>query len=73
MFTMLLTIFKGLSTSNLLQQYREGSSSSDHVKLWQMERITSAALPIILPAALIMENPLLDGILATLVVVHTHW
>ncbi|XP_051167204.1 succinate dehydrogenase [ubiquinone] cytochrome b small subunit, mitochondrial [Leptopilina boulardi] len=62
-----------LPASNLSLQYRMGSSNADHVKLWQMERITSAALPIVLPAAFIMENPLLDSLLAVLVVVHTHW
>ena len=37
------------------------------------EKLVSSALPIIIPAALIMENAALDGIMSVLVVMHTHW
>ncbi|XP_033229289.1 succinate dehydrogenase [ubiquinone] cytochrome b small subunit, mitochondrial [Belonocnema kinseyi] len=54
-------------------QCRMSSSGGDHVRLWQIERITSVALPVLLPACLILESPVLDSLLAVLVVIHTHW
>lgn len=49
------------------------ATAGDHVRLWVMEKVVSAALPILLPTALIMENQILDGLLSVLVVIHTHW
>ncbi|KOC67599.1 Putative succinate dehydrogenase [ubiquinone] cytochrome b small subunit, mitochondrial [Habropoda laboriosa] len=53
---------------------RKGSTTTgDHVRLWVIERIAAAALPIIIPAALISESVILDGIMSVLVVMHSHW
>ncbi|CAL7951433.1 unnamed protein product [Xylocopa violacea] len=49
------------------------TATGDHVRLWVLEKITSAALPIIIPVALMTENAILDGIMSVLVIMHTHW
>ncbi|XP_035719265.1 succinate dehydrogenase [ubiquinone] cytochrome b small subunit, mitochondrial-like [Vespa mandarinia] len=54
-------------------QSRFASTDGNHVRLWVMEKIISAALPILLPASLLLENQVVDGILAILVVMHMHW
>ncbi|XP_047352810.1 succinate dehydrogenase [ubiquinone] cytochrome b small subunit, mitochondrial [Vespa velutina] len=54
-------------------QSRFASTDGSHVRLWVMEKIISAALPILLPASLLLENQVVDGILAILVVMHMHW
>ncbi|XP_076620457.1 succinate dehydrogenase, subunit D [Colletes latitarsis] len=57
-----------------LQQNRKAATTSgDHVRLWVFEKIVSAALPAVIPAALLMENAVLDGLMSVLVVMHTHW
>ena len=38
-----------------------------------MEKLVSLALPVVIPAALICDNKLLDGAMSLLVVMHTHW
>ncbi|XP_003707165.2 succinate dehydrogenase, subunit D [Megachile rotundata] len=56
-------------------QFNRKSSgiTGDHVRLWVFEKIASAALPIVIPAALMMENSILDGLMSVLIVMHTHW
>ncbi|KAF7399642.1 hypothetical protein HZH68_008234 [Vespula germanica] len=54
-------------------QSRFTSTGGNHVRLWVMEKIVSAALPILLPASLLLENQIVDGVLAILVVMHMHW
>ncbi|XP_027204737.2 succinate dehydrogenase, subunit D [Dermatophagoides pteronyssinus] len=52
------------------------SSSSgvhNHAKIWVIEKIVSAALLAIIPAALIYPNPILDYCLAFSLVIHCHW
>ncbi|XP_011315482.1 putative succinate dehydrogenase [ubiquinone] cytochrome b small subunit, mitochondrial [Fopius arisanus] len=49
------------------------SSTGDHVKLWQMERVVAAAFIVLLPGILIVQNVVLDGLFAALLVMHAHW
>lgn len=49
------------------------SATSDHSKLWVMEKITSLALVPLIPLGLIMPNKIIDSILAVLLVAHMHW
>ncbi|KAF3427307.1 hypothetical protein E2986_02556 [Frieseomelitta varia] len=42
---------------------RSASTSGDHVRLWVLERVIATALPFLIPAALITENSILDGIM----------
>ncbi|CAD1471261.1 unnamed protein product, partial [Heterotrigona itama] len=42
---------------------RNASTSGDHVRLWVLERVVSTALPFLIPAALITENSILEGIM----------
>ncbi|XP_033325067.2 succinate dehydrogenase, subunit D [Megalopta genalis] len=60
-------------TAGALQQSRNAATTGDHVRLWVIERVVSVALPIIIPAALIMENSILDAVMSILVVMHAHW
>ncbi|XP_076754498.1 succinate dehydrogenase, subunit D [Xylocopa sonorina] len=52
---------------------KASAATGDHVRLWVLEKIASAALPIVIPAALMTENAILDGLMSVLVVIHTHW
>ncbi|KAK9306219.1 hypothetical protein QLX08_002965 [Tetragonisca angustula] len=52
---------------------RNASTSGDHVRLWVLERVIATALPFLIPAALITESSILDGIMSVLIVMHTHW
>ncbi|KAL2722863.1 hypothetical protein V1478_009726 [Vespula squamosa] len=54
-------------------QCRFANTGGNHVRLWVTEKIVSAALPILLPTSLLLENQIIDGILAVLVVMHMHW
>ncbi|KAL7298268.1 succinate dehydrogenase [ubiquinone] cytochrome b small subunit, mitochondrial [Trichogramma pretiosum] len=58
--------------NNLIQK-RSMSSHGDHVNIWKLERVVSAAFVPLLPLCLILENPILDGALAILSVIHVHW
>ncbi|XP_017768222.1 PREDICTED: succinate dehydrogenase [ubiquinone] cytochrome b small subunit, mitochondrial-like [Nicrophorus vespilloides] len=49
------------------------AAKGDHTKLWTMEKALSASLLGIVPAAIMMPNPILDNLLATAVVIHFHW
>ncbi|THK32896.1 succinate dehydrogenase [ubiquinone] cytochrome b small subunit, mitochondrial [Diachasma alloeum] len=49
------------------------SSTGDHVKLWQMERVVAAAFIVLLPGVLLVQNVILDGAFAALLVMHAHW
>ncbi|XP_063982174.1 succinate dehydrogenase [ubiquinone] cytochrome b small subunit, mitochondrial [Diachasmimorpha longicaudata] len=49
------------------------SSTGDHVKLWQMERVVAAAFIVLLPGVLMVQNIILDGLFAALLVMHAHW
>jgi len=48
-------------------------SSGDHARLWQVERLFSAAFIALLPGMVILQNPIVDGLFALLVVMHAHW
>lgn len=52
---------------------RNTSTGADHVRVWVMEKLVSLALPIVIPAALITDNKLLDAAMSLLIVMHTHW
>lgn len=54
-------------------QCRFASTDGDHVRLWLIERIVSAALPILLPASFMVESAAIDVAVAVLVVMHMHW
>lgn len=60
-------------TANSLIQTRSQSTHGDHVNLWKLERIVSAAFVPLLPLCLLLDNPVLDGLLAVLSVIHVHW
>ncbi|NP_001165803.1 succinate dehydrogenase [ubiquinone] cytochrome b small subunit, mitochondrial isoform X1 [Nasonia vitripennis] len=60
-------------TANSLIQTRSQSTHGDHVNLWKLERIVSAAFVPLLPLCLMLDNPVLDGLLAVLSVIHVHW
>ncbi|XP_057338372.1 succinate dehydrogenase [ubiquinone] cytochrome b small subunit, mitochondrial [Microplitis mediator] len=49
------------------------SSTGDHVRLWQLERIASAAFIVLFPACFLLQNAVVDLLFSTLLVVHTHW
>ncbi|XP_043278687.1 succinate dehydrogenase [ubiquinone] cytochrome b small subunit, mitochondrial isoform X2 [Venturia canescens] len=65
-------VLSELPTSSLLQ-CRASSTHGDHVRLWQIERIVSAAFIVLLPACIMLENSVVDALFATLVVMHAHW
>ena len=52
---------------------RRSSSSIQSSKHWKIEKILSGVLLGLIPAALILENNILDYVLATALVVHGHW
>lgn len=45
----------------------------DHTKIWYVERIVSASLALIVPAALVNPCPALDVALALAFVMHNYW
>ncbi|XP_023176139.1 succinate dehydrogenase [ubiquinone] cytochrome b small subunit, mitochondrial [Drosophila hydei] len=52
---------------------RMASATSSHTRLWTIERIVSAGLLAVIPAAFIAPSQVLDALLAISVVIHTHW
>ncbi|XP_012285241.1 succinate dehydrogenase [ubiquinone] cytochrome b small subunit, mitochondrial [Orussus abietinus] len=54
-------------------QLRMATTGGDHVRLWQIERLLSTALIPILPACVILQNPVVDGLTAILIVMHSYW
>ncbi|XP_017134053.1 succinate dehydrogenase [ubiquinone] cytochrome b small subunit, mitochondrial [Drosophila elegans] len=52
---------------------RMASAESSHTLLWTVERVVSAGLLAIIPAAFIAPSQVLDALLAVSVVIHTHW
>ncbi|XP_034249583.1 succinate dehydrogenase [ubiquinone] cytochrome b small subunit, mitochondrial [Thrips palmi] len=54
------------------KSYSAGAGHS-HSNLWTIERALSAALIVIIPAALASPNKLLDTIAAVSLVMHCHW
>lgn len=54
------------------KSYSAGAGHS-HSKLWTIERALSAALIVIIPAALAAPNKLLDTLAAVSLVMHCHW
>ncbi|EDV94985.1 succinate dehydrogenase [ubiquinone] cytochrome b small subunit, mitochondrial [Drosophila grimshawi] len=52
---------------------RMASASSNHTGLWTIERIVSAGLLAVIPAAFIAPSQIMDALLAVSVVIHTHW
>ncbi|KZC05310.1 PREDICTED: succinate dehydrogenase [ubiquinone] cytochrome b small subunit, mitochondrial [Dufourea novaeangliae] len=65
--------FPATTTVGLQQTRNAATPTGDHVKMWVLERIVAMALPIVMPAAFIMENAALDGLMSVLVVMHMHW
>ncbi|XP_076643177.1 succinate dehydrogenase, subunit D [Halictus rubicundus] len=68
-----LAKFPKTTTVGLQQNRNAATPTGDHVRLWVMERVIAVALPIVIPAALITESAILDGVMSVLVVMHTHW
>lgn len=54
-------------------QTRAASTQGDHVRLWLIERMVSASFLSLIPAALLFESKFIDIILASAIVMHTHW
>jgi len=52
---------------------RMASAASSHTLLWTVERIVSAGLLAVIPAAFIAPSQVLDALMAISVVIHTHW
>ncbi|XP_034936504.1 succinate dehydrogenase [ubiquinone] cytochrome b small subunit, mitochondrial [Chelonus insularis] len=49
------------------------ASSTDHVRLWQLERLVAAAFIVVFPSVILLQNSLVDLIFSVLTVVHFHW
>ncbi|XP_066581174.1 succinate dehydrogenase [ubiquinone] cytochrome b small subunit, mitochondrial [Prorops nasuta] len=49
------------------------NQNESHVRLWLLEKLISVPLPLLLPAALITGNFVLETLLSTIVVMHAHW
>ncbi|XP_060650240.1 succinate dehydrogenase [ubiquinone] cytochrome b small subunit, mitochondrial [Drosophila nasuta] len=49
------------------------SAGSNHTSLWTIERVVSAGLLAVIPAAFLAPSQVLDALLAISVVIHTHW
>ncbi|KAJ8673721.1 hypothetical protein QAD02_004983 [Eretmocerus hayati] len=58
--------------NNFIQR-RCQSSHGDHVNLWKLERVVASAFLPLLPLCFMLENPILDSLLAILSVIHVHW
>ncbi|XP_014212544.1 succinate dehydrogenase [ubiquinone] cytochrome b small subunit, mitochondrial [Copidosoma floridanum] len=63
---------RGVIGSSLVQ-LRNQSTHGDHVNLWKLERVVSALFLPLLPLAFMLENPILDSVLAVASVIHVHW
>jgi hypothetical protein len=61
------------SSSLVAQSKRLMSASGHHVTLWTAERLLSAALVPIIPAALLMPCAPLDYLMAFGLTIHSHW
>lgn len=62
---------KTLHTSNVNKS--DAGHGSNHTKLWTIERLLSAGMLGIIPTALIFPSTAMDVLLATSLVLHTHW
>lgn len=68
-----------MASSKILAKYfnttavRHSAAGHDHVGIWKVERVLSAALVPLIPAALAMPNPVLDTLVGLIIVMHTHW
>lgn len=51
----------------------ESTASHNHSKQWNMEHLTTIALLGTIPAALVLENPVVDSVLAVLLSAHVFW
>ncbi|XP_034487054.1 succinate dehydrogenase [ubiquinone] cytochrome b small subunit, mitochondrial isoform X2 [Drosophila innubila] len=49
------------------------SAGTNHTSLWTIERVVSAGLLAVIPAAFLAPSQVLDALLAVSVVIHTHW
>ncbi|XP_058792324.1 succinate dehydrogenase [ubiquinone] cytochrome b small subunit, mitochondrial [Phymastichus coffea] len=58
---------------NSLIQARSQSTHGSHVNLWKLERLVAAMFVPLVPLCLMLENPVLDSLLAVLSVIHVHW
>ncbi|KAK3930083.1 Succinate dehydrogenase [ubiquinone] cytochrome b small subunit, mitochondrial [Frankliniella fusca] len=54
------------------KSYSAGAGHN-HSKLWTLERALSAALILVVPAALVAPSKALDTLLAVTLVMHSHW
>ncbi|XP_017031486.1 succinate dehydrogenase [ubiquinone] cytochrome b small subunit, mitochondrial [Drosophila kikkawai] len=52
---------------------RMASAGGSHTLLWTVERVVSAGLLAVIPAAFIAPSQVLDALLAVSVVIHAHW
>lgn len=50
-----------------------GSATGDHVRIWQMEKLLSAALIPLFPGIFLIDSKILETALAAIVVMHTYW
>ncbi|XP_015609874.1 succinate dehydrogenase [ubiquinone] cytochrome b small subunit, mitochondrial isoform X2 [Cephus cinctus] len=57
----------------IANQSRLASTVGDHVRLWQLERTIAASFIGLLPACIILENAIVDGLFGILLVMHSHW
>lgn len=64
---------KSVSIRQIATTAVRNSASGNHATLWTAERAVSAALLVLLPAALIFPSKPLDALLAISVVMHAHW
>jgi len=62
---------KYLSSTSALRS-ADGKAHS-HVGIWKLERVLSAAMLPLIPAALAVPNAALDTIVAVTIVMHNHW
>lgn len=63
----------GLGQKSINFALAKRGMSSDHSKLWPIEKIVTIGLLGVTPAALISPNLFLDDAFAILTVVHFHW
>ena len=49
------------------------SQSADHSKLWSVERLFSAALIGVIPAAFLCPSKVMETLMAISIVAHSHW
>lgn len=58
---------------SMLFPAEEDHEKVSEIRHWLNERLIATALLPIIPTALIFPNPLMDNVLVTAVMLHTHW